>query len=150
MDHDDDDDYLSMKHLATARYYRNHHLVSEIFSESLIPDLRTFVSNKRLATLQNQVNSLEMHKRKLEEELEDMETKFQEKKRAIAEAGENFNAELIRRFKSKPVVDADTYKKMVENAIEQVRKEYATLLKQQQEVPTSDTTSIHVPAQQST
>ncbi|KAI2805192.1 high mobility group [Blomia tropicalis] len=105
---DDDDDYFSMKHLAAARFYRNHKLITEIFSDVVVPDPRSVVTNNRLQILQRQVESLKMHQKKLDEELQNLEDKFQEKKRTILDSGEIFTNEMCKRFKSKPVSEAVT------------------------------------------
>lgn len=97
-----------MKHLAAARFYRNHKLITEIFSDVVVPDPRSVVTNNRLQILQRQVESLKMHQKKLDEELQNLEDKFQEKKRTILDSGEIFTNEMCKRFKSKPVSEAVT------------------------------------------
>lgn len=83
--------------------------------------------------LKRQVQSLAMHQKKLQAELQQIEEKFDSKKRKFVESSELFQEELKKHCK--PAVDDDTFQKIVERQYEVMKRERMRALEEQNKPP---------------
>ncbi|ESO02224.1 hypothetical protein HELRODRAFT_188630 [Helobdella robusta] len=130
-DEDDLEDCYSIKNVSAARYYRNHCLINEIFSEAIVPDGRAIINETRMVVLKRQVQSLTMHQKKLENELQQIEERHKSKKCKFTDSCEQFSENLTKLCESRPQITDEQFDVMVVKAKEEMIKQ-KILLEQQQ------------------
>ena len=108
------DDSVSVKHVARARYMRNHFLADKLFGEGdTVPDTRQIVTENKLRVLRRQVHSLTQYQSKLESELATMQEKHEERKRRFESSIATFEAEMKKHARKSIVVDEGMINKQV-------------------------------------
>lgn len=108
-------------------------MINEIFSDAIVPDVRSVVTTQRMHVLKRQVQSLAMHQKKLQAELQQIEEKFETKKRKFVESSELFQEELKKHCK--PAVDDDTFLKIVERQYEVMKRDRMRAIEEQNKAP---------------
>lgn len=98
--------------------------------------------------LKRQVQSLAMHQKKLQAELQQIEEKFETKKRKFVESSELFQEELKKHCK--PAVDDDTFQKIVERQYEAMKRERMRAIEEQNKPSSAPSKPEEVPVQANT
>lgn len=83
--------------------------------------------------LKRQVQSLAMHQKKLQAELQQIEEKFETKKRKFVESSELFQDELKKHCK--PAVDDKKFQEIVEKQYEAMKRERMRAIEEQNKPP---------------
>ncbi|KAA0195965.1 SWI/SNF matrix-associated actin-dependent regulator of chromatin subfamily E member 1 [Fasciolopsis buskii] len=95
---EDTEDQYTVKHVAAARFQRNHRLMQEILSDCRLPDPGQLITQSRLNTLRLQVEQLRNHKRNLCQEIDGCEARHRSKIQKIREDSQNFTSRPVYHF----------------------------------------------------
>ena len=118
----DTDEGFSVKHVSAARFQRNHRLMQNILLDcSVVPSSRGIVTEQRLDVLCNQVQSLERHQKKLENELIEIEKKHVATKKKWKNSTNKFLGEMKRLRSLTPQEYYAEYKKK-QNTLKQLER----------------------------
>lgn len=115
---DDETDNFFSKHLAAARFQRNHRLINVLFSEVVVDQDQPSETDK-LNSCRKRVKSLTEYQKKIDDEIIEMTEKFNRKKAKIIEDGEKF-AEKLADFITSSKKELETLK-----ASQEVRRQQA-------------------------
>lgn len=92
---DEEADNFYSKHLAAARFQKNHRLINVLFSEVVVDQEHTAEQEKILASNRaKRIKNLEEYNDKISKEIVELEEKFNAKKLKINEDSKKFSAHL--------------------------------------------------------
>ncbi|VEL14543.1 unnamed protein product [Protopolystoma xenopodis] len=110
---EDPEDQFTAKHVAAARFQRNHRLMLEILSDSRLPDPGQFITETRLNTLRMQVEQLKNHKRNLSQEIDNCEARHQSKIRRMKEESEKYIIDYEKLVSFCPIITEAQFGEMI-------------------------------------
>lgn len=121
---DEDADNFFSKHLAAARFQRNHRLINVLFSEVIV-ELEQPTDNDKLEACKKRVKSLTEYQKKISDEIVELDEKFKTKKAKIVEDGEKFAGKL-NEIVTNSKKDLETLR-----AAQELRRQQSSINKQQ-------------------
>lgn len=110
---EESEDQYTVKHVAAARFQRNHRLMQEILSDSRLPDPGQLITQSRLNTLRLQVEQLKSHKRNLCQEIEGCELRHRSKLQRIQEDSDKFVADYQKLTAARPMITEAQFAEMI-------------------------------------
>ncbi|CAI2738267.1 unnamed protein product [Dicrocoelium dendriticum] len=110
---EESEDQYTAKHVAAARFQRNHRLMQEILSDTRLPDPGQLITQSRLNTLRLQVEQLKSHKRNLCQEIEGCEFRHRSKLQRIQEDSDKFIAEYQKLTAARPMITEAQFAEMI-------------------------------------
>ncbi|OON17852.1 HMG box, partial [Opisthorchis viverrini] len=120
---EDAEDQYTAKHVAAARFQRNHRLMQEILSDARLPDPGQLITQSRLNTLRSQVEQLKNHKRNLCQEIEGCELRHRAKLERIQEDSDKFIADYEKLTASRPMITESQFADMIVKAKSDLQRE---------------------------
>ncbi|CAI5444804.1 unnamed protein product [Caenorhabditis angaria] len=134
VDEEDGSNEMTTRRMAGVRFDRNHRLIADLFSPTMVTDTRTIVAQHRMDMLKRQATSLAQHQSKLEEELVKLQTTHTTRKRAIEKGSDEFQEELKKVVDEKPVVDEEKFEETVKEWEEKLKEAYEEYKKKLEEM----------------
>ncbi|KAF8569029.1 hypothetical protein P879_08597 [Paragonimus westermani] len=120
---EDAEDQYTAKHVAAARFQRNHRLMQEILSDSRLPEPGQLITQSRLNMLRLQVEQLKNHKRNLCLEIEGCELRHRSKLLRIQEESDKFVAEYQKLSSTRPMITEPQFAEMIVKAKHDIQRE---------------------------
>lgn len=130
---DEEADNFYSKHLAAARFQRNHRLINILFSEVVVDQEQNADNEKLQACRLKRIKSLEEYRDKINKEIVELEEKFNAKRMKIIEDGKKFNENLTE------FIENSRKEITALRAAQEVRRQKELTLRQQAPKPDSTT-----------
>lgn len=133
---DEEADNFFSKHLAAARFQRNHRLINVLFSEVVV-DQEQASDNEKLNSCKKRVQTLTEYQKKIDTEIVEMNEKFNCKRAKINEDGKKF-AEKLADFITSSKKELATLK-----AAQEVRRQQEVVQRQQAKRESLSNSNVH-------
>ena len=130
---EDEDNIFSLKHLASARYSRNHLLMADIFSSAVVPESHVhFDFAKKLHRLREQRQTMESTLNTKQSNLKVLDEKHDKIRKLIQEDRDKWEKSWVEVCSKKPKISDEDFEEMVQKALKELKEKQQQQQVQQQ------------------